>query len=62
MVQARPEGDAVPNRRTFELIIGTGALLRPVFGGMRLWAVKTLGATQPGTLLHGAAEVIAILT
>jgi hypothetical protein len=24
--------------------------------------VKTLGATQPGTLLHGAAEVIAILT
>lgn len=52
----------MPNRRTFELIIVTGALLRPVFGGMRLWSVKTMGATQPGSFLHGVAEVIAILT
>lgn len=52
----------MPNRRTFELIIVTGALLRPVFGGMRLWAVKTMGTTQPGSILHGVAEVVAILT
>lgn len=51
-----------PNRRTFELIVVTGMLLRPVFGGVRLWSVKTMGATAPGSLLHGVAEVLAILT
>lgn len=50
------------NRRVFELIIVTGLLVRPVFGGMRLWSVKTMQATQPGTVLHVVAEVVAILT
>ena len=52
----------MPNRRTFELIVVTAALLRPVFGGVRLWSVKTMGATAPGSPLHVAAEVISILT
>lgn len=52
----------MPNKRTFELIVVTAALLRPVFGGMRLWSVKTMSATQPGTPLHVAAEVLSILT
>lgn len=52
----------MPNRRVFELILLTSMLVRPVFGGMRLWAVKTMGSTQPGSLMHGAAEVISILT
>jgi len=51
-----------PNRRTFELMVVTVALCRPVFGGMRLWGMKTMGATAPGSLLHGIAEVITILT
>lgn len=50
------------NRRAMELTIVIIALARPVFGGMRLWAVKTMQATQPGTIMHAAAEVVAILT
>ena len=52
----------MPNRRTFELIVVTAALLRPVFGGMKLWGIKTMAATTPGTVLHGLAEVVTILT
>ena len=52
----------MPNRRTFELIVITSGLLRPVFGGMRLWSVKTMGATAPGSILHTVAEVVSILT
>lgn len=52
----------MPNRRTFELIILGSALLRPVFGGIRLWSVKTMASTAPGSLLHVTAEVLSILT
>lgn len=52
----------MPNRRGFELILLTVMLSRPVFGGMRLWSVKTMGSTQPGSLMHGFAEVVSILT
>lgn len=52
----------MPNKRTFELILVTGFLLRPVFGGMRLWSVKTMAATAPGSLLHVTAEVVSHLT
>ena len=51
----------MPNRRTFELIIIVGALCRPVFGSIRLWGIKTMSTTSPGTLIHTAAEVAAIL-
>jgi hypothetical protein len=50
------------NRRGFELVIVTIGLTRPVFGGMRLWAVKTMNATAPGSPLHVFAEVVSILT
>lgn len=49
-------------RRIFEGVVVTVMLARPVFGAARLWAVKTMAATQPGTVMHGAAEVVAILT
>lgn len=52
----------MPNRRVFELIIVTSMLLRPVFGSVRLWSVKTMQTTQPGTVLHVTAETLAILT
>lgn len=50
------------NRRAFEIVIVTIMLTRPVFGGVRLWAVKTMGSTAPGSPLHVAAETLAILT
>jgi hypothetical protein len=52
----------MPTRRIFELIIVTNMLVRPVFGSVRLWSVKTMANTQPGTVLHTAAEVLSILT
>lgn len=52
----------MPTRRTFELIIVAGLLLRPVFGGMRLWSVKTMAHTAPGSPLHVVAEVVSVLT
>jgi hypothetical protein len=59
---ARPIGGGrVPTRRIFELTLVQIALARPVFGAMRLWAHKRLGESQPGTFLHGIAEVMVVL-
>jgi hypothetical protein len=51
----------MPTRRIFELIIVTGMLGRPVMGSIRLWGMRTMGATAPGSVMHTAAEVAAIL-
>jgi len=59
---ARGPRGGMPSRRTFELILVVGMLGRPVLGGIRLWAIKTMGNTQPGTFLHVTAEVLSILT
>jgi hypothetical protein len=52
----------VPTRRIFELVLIEIILARPAFGTVRLWAHKTLGSSQPGTILHGIAEVLVVLT
>lgn len=52
----------MPTRRIFVMTVGTIALCRPVFGSIRLWSVKTMQQTTPGTLIHTVAEVGAILT
>jgi hypothetical protein len=49
-------------RRIFVGVIGITLLARPVFGSARLWSIKTMAGTQPGTVIHTAAEVVAILT
>lgn len=49
------------NRRILEGILVTTVLARPVFGSVRLWAVKTMHNTTPGTVPHTIAEVVAIL-
>lgn len=54
-------GGALPTRRIFELTLVEIALARPVFGAARLWAHKRLGESQPGTFLHGLAEVMVVL-
>jgi hypothetical protein len=51
----------MPTRRIFELTLVEIALARPVFGTLRLWAHKRLGESQPGTFLHGAAEIMVVL-
>lgn len=50
------------NRRILEGILLTMALGRPVFGSIRLWSVKTMQNTTPGSALHTFAEVVSILT
>lgn len=52
----------MPTRRIVETTIIVVALTRPIFGTMRLWAVKTMQNTSPGTALHTVAEVVAVLT
>lgn len=51
----------MPTRRQFELMLLAIALSRPVFGMARVWAVKTFGTSEPGTLLHGAAEIVSVI-
>lgn len=53
---------AVPTRRILEVTLITIALARPVFGSARLWAIRTMANTTPGTFMHTTAEVVAILT
>ena len=57
---SRHRRSRVPTRRILELMIITGVLLHPVMGLARLWSMKTLATSQPGTLMHGVAEAILI--
>jgi hypothetical protein len=50
----------MPTRRIFMMVVATIMLSRPAFGTARVWAVKTYGDTQPGSLAHGVAEVISV--
>jgi hypothetical protein len=52
----------MPTRRIFVMTVSVIALSRPVMGSMRLWGVKTMAATSPGTAMHTVAEVVTILT
>jgi hypothetical protein len=52
----------VPTRRILETTLLAIALARPVFGTCRLWAVKTMQNTSPGTPMHVVAEIVAVLT
>ncbi len=51
----------MPTRRIFELIIITGLAMRPAFGLARLWAAKAFMTSQPGTVTHGAAEILSVI-
>jgi hypothetical protein len=48
----------MPNRRVFMLIVITGTLLFPARQTVRGWARRQLIARQPGSVLHGAGEVV----
>jgi len=47
----------MPTRRIMELIIVCGLLMRPAFGLMHIEARKLLNEQQPGSILHGIAEI-----
>lgn len=51
----------MPTRRIFELTLLEILLARPAFGTARLWAHKTLGSSQPGSVLHGVAEILVVI-
>jgi hypothetical protein len=51
----------MPTRRIFELTIVTAILVRPAFGLIHLWAAKTLGTQQQGSIMHGIAEVVTVV-
>lgn len=52
----------MPTRRTLELAVVTVVAMRPVFGLVRLWSRKTLDNSQPGSIAHGVAEVLTVVT
>lgn len=51
----------MPTRRILEVAVITVILMRPIFGLSRMWASKTMYVTQPGSLSHGVAEVVAVV-
>jgi hypothetical protein len=51
----------MPTRRIFELMIVTVLATRPAFGLARVWAHKTLGNSAPGSVSHGAAEIVSVI-
>ena len=54
-------GCVLPTRRIFEVALVVAILARPAFGLVHLWAAKTLGTQQPGSLAHGVAEVVTVI-
>lgn len=52
----------MPTRRVLELTVVTIIAMRPVFGLVRLWTRKTLDASTPGSVSHGLAEILTVVT
>lgn len=52
----------MPTRRIFELALIITILSHPAIGLIHLWAKKTLDNNEPGTILHGVAEIATVLT
>lgn len=52
----------MPTRRIFELIIVTGILMVPAKGLLKMWAAKTLNTSDPGTIPHGAAQIVTVIS
>jgi hypothetical protein len=48
----------MPTKRIFELIVVTNVLFWPARSTVKLWGRKQLAVRQPGTVLHGAGEVL----
>lgn len=51
----------MPTRRTLELIVISVIALKPVFGMVKLWSIRTLATAPQGSVLHGAAELGSVI-
>jgi hypothetical protein len=51
----------MPTRRTLELVVIVVLALEPVKAMAKLWSIKTLATTPPGSVLHGAAELGSVI-
>jgi hypothetical protein len=51
----------MPTRRTLELIVVSVIAMKPVFGMVKLWSIRTLATAPRGTVLHGAAEIGSVI-
>lgn len=51
----------MPTRRILEVAVIAAVLMRPIFGVTRLWAAKTMGVTDSGSVSHGVAEIVAVV-
>lgn len=47
----------MPSRRIMEVTVLTIVLMRPVFGMLHVEMRRLLDSQQPGSILHGIAEV-----
>lgn len=52
----------MPTRRTLELAVVVVVAMRPVFGMVRLWSRKALDTGTPGSVSHGLAEILTVVT
>ena len=52
----------MPTRRTMELIVITVVLMHPVVALAKLWAHKTLAQSSEGSVSHGAAEIVSVIS
>lgn len=52
----------MPTRRILGLTITVSIAMRPVFGLVKLWSRKTLDNSQPGSVSHGVAEILTVVT
>jgi hypothetical protein len=59
---AQPLEGQLPTRRILEVTVVTVVAMRPVFGLVRLWSRKTLDSSTPGSISHGLAEILTVVT
>jgi hypothetical protein len=51
----------MPTRRTLELVVIVVLALEPVKAMAKLWSIRTLATTPPGSVLHGVAELGSVI-
>lgn len=51
----------MPTRRIFELMIVVAIAVRPAFGLAHMWAVKALGTSPEGSIVHKTGEIVSVI-
>jgi hypothetical protein len=61
LIRLEAEGTGMPSRRTLELVVIVVLALEPVKAMAKLWSIRTLATTPPGSVLHGVAELGSVI-